>query len=195
MFIGLYCCLLVRVQPLSLAWAGLHDTKSLWALFQKPIVEFWLGYSILYLGTSKFSPQQLARILFAFFLPTPCVLCLRVWKIFHAEWDNSLPEFLVSSPCGLKMDVKVSLLKIIDSKQSGSLCPILPHRKHNTSTFSYTISCQNVSILGRLGRGLMVSNWTHSQANLPRIAVFMTASILRSFPSLFPTRFKKKYWW
>ena len=54
----LCCCLLVKVQHLSLAWAGLHDTESLWALFQEPIVEFRLGYPIFYLGTSKFSPQQ-----------------------------------------------------------------------------------------------------------------------------------------
>ena len=58
MFIVLCFCLLVRVQALSLAWAGLHDTESLWALFQEPIVEFWLGYPIFYLGTSKFSPQH-----------------------------------------------------------------------------------------------------------------------------------------
>ena len=58
MFIGLYCCLLVKVHPLSLAWVGLHDTESLWALFQGPIVKFRLGYPIFYLGTSKFSPQQ-----------------------------------------------------------------------------------------------------------------------------------------
>ena len=58
MFIGLYCCLLVRVQPLSLAWADLHHTNSLWALFQGPIVEFRFGYPIFYLRTSKFSLQQ-----------------------------------------------------------------------------------------------------------------------------------------
>ena len=59
MFIGLYCCLLVREQPLSLAWADLHHTDSLWVLFQWPIVKFRLGYPIFYLGTSKFSAQQL----------------------------------------------------------------------------------------------------------------------------------------
>ena len=59
MFIVLYCCLLVRVQPLSLAWADLHNTKSLWALFQGLIVKFRLGYPIFYLGLSKFSTQQL----------------------------------------------------------------------------------------------------------------------------------------
>ena len=59
MFIGLYCCLLVRVQPLSLAWADLHHTNSLWALFQRPIIEFRLDYPIFYLGTSKFSPQHI----------------------------------------------------------------------------------------------------------------------------------------
>ena len=53
-----YCCLLVRVQPLFLAWADLHHTDSLWALIQGPIVEFWLGYPIFYLGTSEFPPQQ-----------------------------------------------------------------------------------------------------------------------------------------
>ena len=63
MFIGLYCCLLVRVQSLSLTWAGLHNTKSLWALFQWPIVDFWLGYPIFYLGTSKFSPQQHVKLI------------------------------------------------------------------------------------------------------------------------------------
>ena len=57
MFIGLYCCLLVRVQPLSLAWADLHHTDSLWALFQGPIVEFQLGYPIFYLGTSEIFPS------------------------------------------------------------------------------------------------------------------------------------------
>ena len=61
MFIGFYCCLLVRVQPLSLVWAGLHDTESLWVLFQESIVEFPLGYPILYLGTSRFSHQQFVR--------------------------------------------------------------------------------------------------------------------------------------
>ena len=63
MFIVLCCCLLVRVQPLSLAWAGLHDTESLWALFQEPIVEFRLGYCICYLGTSTFSPQQREHVI------------------------------------------------------------------------------------------------------------------------------------
>ena len=53
MFIGLYCRLLVRVHPLSLAWANLHHTDSLWALFQGLIVEFRLGYPIFYLGTSE----------------------------------------------------------------------------------------------------------------------------------------------
>ena len=57
-FIGLYCCLLVKMQPLSLAWVGLHDIESLWALFQGPIVEFRLDYLIFYLSTSKFYPQQ-----------------------------------------------------------------------------------------------------------------------------------------
>ena len=56
MFIILYCCLLVRVQPLFLAWANLYHTDSLWALFQGSIVEFWLGYPIFYLGTSEISP-------------------------------------------------------------------------------------------------------------------------------------------
>ena len=62
MFIGLYCCLLVRVQSLSLAWAGLHDTESLWTLFQGSIVEFRLSYPIFYLGTSKFSPSTFWRL-------------------------------------------------------------------------------------------------------------------------------------
>ena len=57
MFIGLYCCLLVRMQPLSLAWADLHHTDSLWTLFQGPIVEFWLDYLIFYLGTSEIFPS------------------------------------------------------------------------------------------------------------------------------------------
>ena len=57
MFIELYCSLLIRLQPLSLAWADLHHTDSLWALFQEPVVEFRLGYPIFYLGTSKFSPS------------------------------------------------------------------------------------------------------------------------------------------
>ena len=57
MFIGLYCCLLARVQPLSLAWADLHHTDSLWTLFQGPIVEFWLDYLIFYLGTSEIFPS------------------------------------------------------------------------------------------------------------------------------------------
>ena len=50
----LYCCLLVIVQPPSLAWADLHNDESLWALFQRPIVEFRLGYLIFSLGTLKF---------------------------------------------------------------------------------------------------------------------------------------------
>ena len=58
MFIGLYCCLFVMMQSLSLAWADLHHTDSLWALFQGPIVEFQLGYPIFYLGTNFFFPQQ-----------------------------------------------------------------------------------------------------------------------------------------
>ena len=58
MLIGLYCCLLVRVQLLSLIWADLHHTDSLWALFQGSIVEFRLGYPIFYLGTSKISPSS-----------------------------------------------------------------------------------------------------------------------------------------
>ena len=53
MFIGLYCCLLVRVQPLSLAWVDLYHTDSLWALFRGLIVEFQVGYPIFYLGTSE----------------------------------------------------------------------------------------------------------------------------------------------
>ena len=52
----LYCCLLVMVQPLFLAWADLHHTNSLWALFQRSIVEFRLGYPIFYLGTSEIFP-------------------------------------------------------------------------------------------------------------------------------------------
>ena len=56
--LGFIAVFLLGVQPLSLAWAGLHDTKSLWTLFQELIVEFRLSYPIFYLGTSKFSPQQ-----------------------------------------------------------------------------------------------------------------------------------------
>ena len=59
MFIGLYCCLLVRVRPLSLAWADLHHTDSLGALFQGSIIEFRLGYPIFYLGTSEIFPPTL----------------------------------------------------------------------------------------------------------------------------------------
>ena len=58
MFIGLYCCLLVKMQPLSLAWADLHYTDSLWALFQEPIVEFQLDYPIFYLGTLEIFPPN-----------------------------------------------------------------------------------------------------------------------------------------
>ena len=58
MFIGLYCCFLVRVQSLSLVWADLHHTDNLWVLFQGLIVEFQLDYPIFYLGTSKFSPKH-----------------------------------------------------------------------------------------------------------------------------------------
>ena len=58
MFIRLYCCLFVRVQPLCLAWADLHHTDSLWALFQGLIVEFRLGYPIFYLGTSEIFPPN-----------------------------------------------------------------------------------------------------------------------------------------
>ena len=57
MFIRLYCCLPVRVQPLSLAWVDLHHTDSLWALFQGPIVEFQLDYPIFYLGTLEIFPS------------------------------------------------------------------------------------------------------------------------------------------
>ena len=56
MFIGLYYCLLVTVQPLSLAWLDLHHTDSLWASFQGSVFEFRLGYPIFYLGTSEISP-------------------------------------------------------------------------------------------------------------------------------------------
>ena len=59
MFIVLYYCLLIRVQPLSLAWADLHNTESFWALFQGLIVKFQLGYTIFYLGLLNFSTQQL----------------------------------------------------------------------------------------------------------------------------------------
>ena len=58
MFIMLYCCLLVRVQPLFLAWANLHHTDSLWALFEGPIVESRLGYPIFYLGIIRNSPPN-----------------------------------------------------------------------------------------------------------------------------------------
>ena len=57
MFIGLYCCLLVRVQPLSLTWADLHHTDSLWDLFQRPMFEVRLGYPIFYLGTLELFPS------------------------------------------------------------------------------------------------------------------------------------------
>ena len=60
----LYCCLLVRVQPLSLAWADLHHIDSLWALFQGPIVEFRLGYPIFYLGTSKIFPLTTNNLMY-----------------------------------------------------------------------------------------------------------------------------------
>ena len=62
MFIGPYCCLLVRVQPLSFAWVDLHHTDNLWALFQRPVVEFRLGYPIFYLGTSEIFPPTFWRL-------------------------------------------------------------------------------------------------------------------------------------
>ena len=61
MFIVFYCYLLVRVQPLSLVWVDSHHTKSIWALFQGPIIEFWLGYPIFYY--IKILPQQLEKLL------------------------------------------------------------------------------------------------------------------------------------
>ena len=61
MFIGQYCCLLIRVQPLSLAWADLHHIDSLWVLFQGPIVEFQLDYPIFYLGTSEIFPTTMIK--------------------------------------------------------------------------------------------------------------------------------------
>ena len=91
-------------------------------------------------------------------LPTPRVLRLYVWTIFHGEWDNSLTSFVPSSPCRFEKDVGVSLHKTMDSEQVASLFPILPQRKHNTGTFSYTISCQNVPILRRIGSGLIESS-------------------------------------
>ena len=63
MFIGLYCCLLVMVQPLSLAWEDLHHTDSLWALFQGSIIEFWLGNPIFYLGTLEIFPPTLCKLM------------------------------------------------------------------------------------------------------------------------------------
>ena len=68
MFIVLCCCLLVKVQPLSLAWVGLHDIESLWVFFQEPIIEFQLGYPIFYLGTSIFYGQLMTFNLFIFYI-------------------------------------------------------------------------------------------------------------------------------
>ena len=60
MFIELYCFLLVRVQHLSLTWVDWHHTDSLWALFQRSIIEFRFGYPIFYLGTSgNFPPNTM----------------------------------------------------------------------------------------------------------------------------------------
>ena len=80
MFIVLYCCLLVRMQPPSLTWAGLHDTKSLWALFLGSIVEFWVGYSIFYLGTSKIFP--LTTVFHIYFLP--------IFFFYNIKYINTL---------------------------------------------------------------------------------------------------------
>ena len=75
MFIVLCCCLLVRVQPLSLAWAGLHNTKSLWAFFQEPIADFQLGYPIFYLETSIFYGQLMTFNLFIFYIKLLHLFC------------------------------------------------------------------------------------------------------------------------
>ena len=103
MFIGLYCCLLVRVQPLSLAWADLHHTDSLWALFQGPIVEFWLGYPIFYLGTSEIFPPTIVNsrkmfqlpyctvfttIIFAIVFPT-----VSLWYVQGSQQDTFVQEW------------------------------------------------------------------------------------------------------
>ena len=74
----LYCCLLVRVQPLSLAWVDLHYTDSHWASFQGPIIEFRLGYPIFYLGTSEIFP------------PTGCKSSLSIFHWLHLALDYVL---------------------------------------------------------------------------------------------------------
>ena len=89
------CCLLVRVQPLSLAWAGLHDTKSLWALFQEPIVEFQFDYPIFYLGTSKFSPQQP--------LNDPLEWIVAIHRLHQRSSKSMLPKYLSPLSSSLKL--------------------------------------------------------------------------------------------
>ena len=96
MFIGLYyCCLLVMVQPLSLAWADLHYTNNLWDLFQGPIIEFRLGYPIFYLGTSKFSPQQP--------LNDPLEWIVAIHRLHQRSSKPMLPKYLSHLSSSLKL--------------------------------------------------------------------------------------------
>ena len=102
MFIGLYyCCLLVMVQPLSLAWADLHYTNNLWDLFQGPIIEFRLGYPIFYLRTSKFSPQHKAQ--------TP-IYKLKSFQVFSLTLK---PHHLISSSHSSNKSTKSKPINII----------------------------------------------------------------------------------
>ena len=94
----LHCCLLVRVQPLSLAWVDLHHTDSLWALFQGPIVKFRLGYLIFYLGISKSPPppptlSNTSFLLFSSCIPPEQYLIPELQFIIHSYHDMYLKKF------------------------------------------------------------------------------------------------------
>ena len=102
-----------------LAWADLHDTESLWALFQGPIVEFRLGYPIFYLRASKFYPRHYVSSCNKFKHKWPLVLRMT------RHQSVNLPLDLQGHHCWL--------LKQLLEKQAltwGELCsinPTLPH--------------------------------------------------------------------
>ena len=100
MFIMLYCCLLVRVQPLSLAWADLHHTNSLWALFQGPSLSFGLATLYSIWGHQKFSPKQQWFSILQL-IPKISGMCwwdkdhisnlVYTWKV-KMKWEESIKE-------------------------------------------------------------------------------------------------------
>ena len=60
MFIGLYCCLLVRVQPLSLAWWTYTTSIAFGLYFKGSSLSFGLATPYFIWEHQKFSPQQKA---------------------------------------------------------------------------------------------------------------------------------------